>query len=349
MILPLASTQLWKMAEKSAAAYVLAGGLFLSLILCLLARTQTRARRKIGAAALELEQSQQALSESEERYRTITETASDAIITIDEHSKMLFVNPAAETIFGYKVAEMTNQPLTMLMPDYMRHLHEAGLKRYLTTGHKHLSWDGVEVPGLHKDGHEVPLEISFGEFRRKGYNYFTGVVRDITERKLIEKALAERTRLTALSAEVNMALTQSETLQGSLRLCTEALVKHLDAAFAEARRGAGFGNRLAARAPAVCVAAAIVHQCAHPHEGGVPARAHGLRRLLRLRNHPRFANRPGDWRRGGEGDFGGSANGHAAKLAADAVAELVGGRGRRDRERNYPRAGFHFAAGEPSQ
>src|SRR2546421_3048741 len=93
--------------------------------------------------------------------RVIAETASDAIITIDENSTMLFVNRATEKIFGYAPDELIGQSLTMLMPDYLRHVHRAGLQRYLTTGRKHITWEAVQLPGLHKNSHEVPLEVSF--------------------------------------------------------------------------------------------------------------------------------------------------------------------------------------------
>ena len=81
----------------------------------------------------------------------------------------------------------------MLMPEYIRHLHRAGLDRYITTNQKHISWQAVELPGLHKSGHEIPLEISFCEWTRKGTRYFTGIVRDVTERKQSQEAL-RRTR-----------------------------------------------------------------------------------------------------------------------------------------------------------
>jgi len=63
---------------------------------------------------------------------------------------------------------MMSQQLTMLMPEYLRHLHQAGIHRYVETGHKHISWKAVELPGLHKSGREVPLELSFGEFEKDG-------------------------------------------------------------------------------------------------------------------------------------------------------------------------------------
>ena len=134
-----------------------------------------------------------ALRESENRFRTLAETASDAIITIDESSTIIFVNAAAENVFGYPVAEMVGADLTMLMPEYLRHLHHAGIGRYVETGHRHISWEAVELPGLHKSGGEIPLELSFGEFTKDDKRYFTGIVRDITERKRAEEAL-RRTR-----------------------------------------------------------------------------------------------------------------------------------------------------------
>lgn len=146
-----------------------------------------------------------ALRESEERYRVVAETASDAIITIDEESVVRFVNNAAERIFGYPVEEILDQSLTMLMPDYLRHVHRAGFGRYLETGHKHISWNGVELPGLHKLGHEIPLELSFSEFTKDGQRFFTGIARDITERKQAEEALREsesRFRMMADNAPV---------------------------------------------------------------------------------------------------------------------------------------------------
>ncbi|MGH9944489.1 MAG: two-component regulator propeller domain-containing protein, partial [Pyrinomonadaceae bacterium] len=122
-----------------------------------------------------------ALRESETRFRTLAETASDAIITIDAESRIIFVNPAAERMFGYAAGEMLDASLTIIMPEYLRHLHRAGLDRYIRTGRKHTSWDAVELPGLHKNGHEIPLEIAFGEFSKNDQRFFTGVARDVTE------------------------------------------------------------------------------------------------------------------------------------------------------------------------
>ena len=140
---------------------------------------------------LSASRSERRLKESEEHYRIVAETASDAIITIDESSTILFANPAAEKIFGYTAEELTGKPLTLLMPEYLRHVHRAGMRRYIETGRRHISWEAVELPGLHKSGREIPLELSFGEFLENGRHTFTGIVRDITERKRAQEALQE--------------------------------------------------------------------------------------------------------------------------------------------------------------
>lgn len=121
----------------------------------------------------------------------VAETASDAIITIDEQSTILFANGATEKIFGYARAELLGQSLTILMPDYLRHVHLEALGRYLATGKRHMSWEAVELPGQHKDGRHVPLEVSFGEIVEGGKRFFTGIARDITDRKRTEEALRQ--------------------------------------------------------------------------------------------------------------------------------------------------------------
>jgi PAS domain S-box-containing protein len=149
----------------------------------------------------DVKRAESALRESEEQFRLFAQTATDAIITIDVESRMLFVNKAAEDIFGHPVADLQGASLTMIMPDYLRRLHHAGVERYVQTGRKHVSWDSVEVPGLHRDGREIPLDISFGEFIRGGKRYFTGICRDISERKRVELRLSAQHSVTSILAE----------------------------------------------------------------------------------------------------------------------------------------------------
>ena len=126
---------------------------------------------------------QEQLRESEERYRLVSATAQDAIFTIDEKSTITFCNPAVERLFGYTPEELTGQRLDVIIPERLREAHRRGIDRYLRTRQRNIPWSGVELPALHKDGHEFPCELSFGEWSRDGQTIFTGFARDVTERK----------------------------------------------------------------------------------------------------------------------------------------------------------------------
>ncbi|MEO8435296.1 MAG: GAF domain-containing protein [Pyrinomonadaceae bacterium] len=156
------------------------------------------------------------LRQLETSGRIIAETASDAIITIDQDSTILFVNRATEKIFGYARAELLGQRLTMLMPDYLRHVHEAGIKRYSETGKRHLDWEAVTLPGLHKNGREIPLELSFGDFIEDGKHYFTGIARDISERRQLEKRLSAQYQVSRILADARSLLEATPQLLQSL-------------------------------------------------------------------------------------------------------------------------------------
>ncbi len=135
----------------------------------------------------DLKRAEDARRQIEEQHRIVVETATEAVISIDGNSKILFVNPATIRIFGYESSELIGQPLTMLMPEFMRELHGAGLQRYLATGQRHINWQGTELVGLHKNREEFPIEVSFGEVKKEGRSIFTGFIRDITDRKRAEE------------------------------------------------------------------------------------------------------------------------------------------------------------------
>src|SRR5713226_3423886 len=168
----------------------------------------------------ERKRAEEALRQSEARYRVVAETAADAIVTITPDSKIVFINSAAERIFGYRREEMLERDLTMLMPEYLRQVHKAGVRRYLATGEKHINWHSTELTGLHKSGSEVPLEVSFGESVVEGQHSFTGIVRDISQRK---RAEAER----QVIFEIIHALNFTANLDELLHLIHQALKKVL--------------------------------------------------------------------------------------------------------------------------
>src|SRR5713226_9732134 len=139
----------------------------------------------------ERKQEESARRYSEEQHRLVVETASDAVISLDESSTILLANPATTRVFGYAPEELIGKPLTTLMPEFLRKLHEAGFKRYLATGQRHINWQGTELVALRKNSEEFPVEVSFGELAINGRRLFTGFIRDITERKRAEEKIRQ--------------------------------------------------------------------------------------------------------------------------------------------------------------
>jgi PAS domain S-box-containing protein len=147
---------------------------------------------------------------SEEKYRVVVDTANDAVITADESGAIQFANPATMRVFGYDPKELIGKPLTVLMPEFMRKLHENGFRRYLATGQRHINWQGTELTGLRKNGQEFPVEVSFGELTMNGHRVFTGFIRDTTERKQAEEERERLRRVQADLAHVNRVSTMGE-------------------------------------------------------------------------------------------------------------------------------------------
>ena len=152
---------------------------------------------------------------SDERYRVVVESASDAIISMDDNGTIQFTNPATERIFGHKSQDLIGKPLTILMPESLREAHEHGFNRYLTTGERHLNWQGTELTGVRKNGQKFPVEVSFGELTKDGRRLFTGLVRDISERKRAEEA-QEALQMTQIELERVSRLTTMGELAASI-------------------------------------------------------------------------------------------------------------------------------------
>jgi PAS domain S-box-containing protein len=180
----------------------------------------------------EHKRTEETLRDRDEQYQLVVETASDAIISIDESSQIVFANPATERIFGYESSELIGQPLTMLMPDGIRARHETGLRRYLATGQRHVNWGGAELLGRRKGGEEFPIEVAFGEVARKDQRRFTGCVRDISERKRAEAIRTAQVCQALVRADVNLAFAKGDNLKAILQACAESVARHLDVACA---------------------------------------------------------------------------------------------------------------------
>jgi PAS domain S-box-containing protein len=134
-------------------------------------------------------QAEEALAESEERFRSLVQSASGAIIIADEEGSIISWNRGARDIFGYAEEEVLGRPITQLMPERYREDHRRGLERVRTTGEGHLLGKTVELYGLGKDGNEFPVQISLSSWQTEGRVFFSGILQDISARKELESAL----------------------------------------------------------------------------------------------------------------------------------------------------------------
>ena len=155
-----------------------------------------RAVRVIGTSQdiTKRKSSETALRASEMRFRSLAESANEGIISIDAHSRIVFWNRGAQDVFGYWEDEVRGQSVQMLMPERYRDDHERGLARYLSTLESQLIGRSVEVEGLRKNGTIFPLELSLSTWTVDDQRFFTGILRDISDRKSAEMELKRVSR-----------------------------------------------------------------------------------------------------------------------------------------------------------
>jgi PAS domain S-box-containing protein len=135
------------------------------------------------------------LVESQALQGAVLESALDCIITIDECDRIMEFNPAAEETFGYIRNEVIGQRLVdTIVPEQFRVAHEEGMKRYQESGEQAVLGQRIEIVGLHKDGHEFPIELAITPIELNGKKLFTAYVRDISARKIAEDELKEAKR-----------------------------------------------------------------------------------------------------------------------------------------------------------
>jgi PAS domain S-box-containing protein len=137
---------------------------------------------------------EESLIQSELKFRSVTQSANDAIVAADGKGNIISWNNGAERIFGYDESEVLGKSLTLLMPEVYHEAHRAGMERHQATGETHVIGKTVELTGLRKDETEFPLELSLTSWMTGEERFYSGIIRDITERKRAEKALEEAVR-----------------------------------------------------------------------------------------------------------------------------------------------------------
>jgi len=196
-------------------------------------------RRAIGVKelAVKVERTEYLLTESEERFRSLVESATDAIVVADRRGFILSWNRSACRLFGYAKEDVIGQPLTMLMPARYRHAHEQGLAHIESTGKGRVLGSVMEFHGLKKDGTEFPIELSLGTWSTAASNFYSGIIRDISTRKKTEDALHRSEQLLRNVADNTTAVIYVKDVDGRFlftnrrfeqlfQLTTEQVVGH---------------------------------------------------------------------------------------------------------------------------
>jgi two-component system, LuxR family, sensor kinase FixL len=183
-----------------------------------------------------LKLAEQDLAAREAHLKSILETVPDAMIVINERGIVQSFSVAAERLFGYGPDEVIGKNVNMLMPSPYRENHDGYIDRYLRTGERRIIGIGRVVVGERKDGSTFPMELAVGEMRSTDKRYFTGFIRDLTERQKTEARLQELqtelvhiSRLTAmgemasaLAHELNQPLSAiANYLKGAKRLLAD--------------------------------------------------------------------------------------------------------------------------------
>lgn len=180
------------------------------------------------ARAVEGYRARRELEATRARFRALSQHTSLAVVSVGEDSVVRFANEAVDDVFGYDPEEVVGETLTTLMPDRFEAAHFEGVQRYLQTGERALDWGWIELPGLHADGHEVPLGISFGEAETDDGPLFTGIIRDISDREERRRELeAHERRIEALLTDPS-AVVAFVDLDGTISRANETAGEFAD-------------------------------------------------------------------------------------------------------------------------
>jgi two-component system sensor kinase FixL len=170
--------------------------------------------------ASEAAESHREIASREAHLKSILDTVPDAMVVIDEHGAIQSFSSAAERLFGYTSAEVVGLNVKMLMPSPYKEQHDSYITRYLTTGERRIIGIGRVVVGERKDGSTFPMELAVGEMRSNNRRFFTGFIRDLTERQKTEARLqdlqSELVHISRLTAMGEMASTLAHELNQPL-------------------------------------------------------------------------------------------------------------------------------------
>jgi PAS domain S-box-containing protein len=192
---------------------------------------------RLAGIAVERAQNDAALKSSEARKTAILDSALDCIVTIDHEARITEFNLASERTFGHRREDVLGELLAdVIIPPSLREQHKRGFARYLATGEARMLGRRMEATAVRADGSEFPVELAITRISLEGPPSFTGCLRDITVAKETEAYLRASAKiaqsLLAVRTEVSAALSKPIQVREMLQECAQAMVRHLEAAFA---------------------------------------------------------------------------------------------------------------------
>ena len=215
--------------EKFVPVLIATGGvvidLFIFYVVLILTRMQkksTETEFKLKDTSEKLVESDQARFSNEQHIKAIVDSTVDGIVTIDHMGNVQTFNKACENLFGYSKDEVIGKNVNMLMPEPYHSEHDGYIENFLKTGDAKIIGIGREVEALRKDGSTFPIDLAIGTFNDHGKPAFTGIIRDITQRKKSEEEL--KSLITQLTVSNDARILSEQRVQAIVDNTVDGIV-----------------------------------------------------------------------------------------------------------------------------
>ena len=217
--------------------FFLTATLALAVAISLFLWRQLRRREQTLQAEIQRREVTEAqLRQNEALYRRIIETTNDVVIMIDSGAIVRYVSGSVREVLGYTPEELVGQSMAILQHPEHAAGHKAGVARYVRSGERKLNWRSTQVPAVHREGHDVMVDVAFGEFDLAGERHFVAFLRDITERlqaertqELLQAQLRESQKLEAIGTLAGGVAHDFNNMLGAILGNVQVAIEEVDA------------------------------------------------------------------------------------------------------------------------